>query len=258
MKPQVKILSSPCLTDGHHSFLHEHKLTWQPSREATPAEQLVEFSGRVCYMSFGPERQMPGNTRDYIKRLIRKGHESVLEHASWSLVLHGVSRAFTHQLVRHRVGFSYSQLSQQYHEETAARFIEPPGLSDDPELQSEWDKALTTLRGAYANLLNISVPDSNLPPREQLRLRRSLARSILPNAIETVIVVTANARALRHFLKVRGAIEGDIEMRLVSAALLRVLEPEAPSLFYDFAVEQWADGLPIVIHAEESITTQHP
>jgi thymidylate synthase (FAD) len=77
---------------------------------------------------------------------------------------------------------------------------------------------------------------------------RSAARSVLPNASETVIVATINARALRHFLKVRGGIVGDAEMRSVSAALLETLRPEGPALFFDFQVEYPEDGLPLVVH----------
>lgn len=247
MSPAVQILSSPRLGEGHRVFLEARGMEWKPSPDCTAAEQIVEFSGRICYMSFGPERQAPGSTRDYIKRLIQKGHESVLEHAAWSFVIYGVSRSFSHQLVRHRVGFSFSQLSQQYHEETGAAFVSPPGLESDPELLAQWEKTVTELRDTYSKLLHSNLRTTALVPREELRLRRSLARSVLPNAIETAIVVTANARALRHFLKIRGCVEGDIEMRMVSASLLHALEKEAPSLFYDFGVQQWPDGWPIVI-----------
>ena len=81
-----------------------------------------------------------------------------------------------------------------------------------------------------------------------MRALRSAARSVLPNATETTIVVTANARALRHFFKLRGGIVGDAEMRCVSAALLDMIRPEAPALFSDFSVEDRPDGLPLVIH----------
>ena len=85
-----------------------------------------------------------------------------------------------------------------------------------------------------------------------MRAVRSIARSILPNATETKIVVTANARALRHFLKVRGSIAGDMEMRLVATELLQFLQREASSLFFDFMIGTLADGSPIVLHREET------
>ena len=77
---------------------------------------------------------------------------------------------------------------------------------------------------------------------------RSAARSVLPNATETAVIITANARAVRHFLKTRGGIAGDFEMRAFAAEILDLLRPEAPSVFADFSIERPADGVPIVIH----------
>ena len=109
------------------AFLNDEGTNWRRTQGATGIEELIEVSGRVCYMSFGPD-QSPRPNRDYVANLLRMRHESVLEHASWTLLLTGVSRAFTHQLVRHRAGFSYSQLSQQYHDERDATFVEPSSL----------------------------------------------------------------------------------------------------------------------------------
>ncbi len=105
-------------------FLETEGESWLKSEEASTPENIVEVAGRLCYMSFG-SRQFRKCNKDYIDNLIKQGHESVLEHVSWSFILTGVSRAFTHQLVRHRVGFSFSQLSQQYHDENDATFVCP-------------------------------------------------------------------------------------------------------------------------------------
>jgi thymidylate synthase (FAD) len=86
--------------------------------------------------------------------------------------------------------------------------------------------------------------------KERSRSIRSATRSVLPNATETKIVVTANARALRHFLKLRGSIEGDSEMRIVSAELLKILRAEAPNLFSDFSMQILRDGTPLVLHSD--------
>jgi thymidylate synthase (FAD) len=95
-EPQIFIISRPALDlQQVESFLSLSNLKWTRTPSATEAEELIEFSGRMCYLSFG-EQQSPRSNRDYIRNLIRSGHESVLEHASWSLHLTGVSRAFTH------------------------------------------------------------------------------------------------------------------------------------------------------------------
>ena len=243
-------------------FLKNTKATWTRSLSATEPEELVEVAGRVCYMSFGP-RQSPKNNAEYIRHLIQAGHESVLEHVNWTFVIEGVSRAFTHQLVRHRVGFSFSQLSQQYHDESEAEFVEPLHLDQFPAAQEAWHRSIDASRDAYRKIRDvISEEEAKLgldgQKRESLRAIRSMARSVLPNATETKIVVTANARALRHFLRVRGGIPGDAEMRIVAAQLLTLLSDEAPALFFDFRVEQLPDGSPIVRMFTPTESEQEP
>ena len=127
MKPKIYLIArSRFDEEAFLPFLREEKAKWHRTAGATEPEEIVEISGRICYMSFKTKRtkQSPRSNADYIRNLIEQGHESVLEHVSWTFLLTGVSRALTHQLVRHRVGFSFSQLSQQYHEETGATFVE--------------------------------------------------------------------------------------------------------------------------------------
>ncbi|MBZ5664643.1 MAG: FAD-dependent thymidylate synthase [Acidobacteriia bacterium] len=211
---------------------------------------MVEVSGRICYMSFGA-KQSPRSNADYIRNLIDQGHESVLEHVSWTFLLTGVSRAFTHQLVRHRIGFSFSQLSQQYHEETAATFVEPAHLMLSPGALAAWHNAMAVSKESY-NVILDSLKELNGSPglalqeKEFKRAIRSAARSVLPNATETKIVVTANARSLRHFFDVRGSIPGDVEMREVASELFRLVQTEAPALFSDFALTTLPDETPIL------------
>lgn len=231
-------------------FLEEQSVSWHRSPDATQAEEIVEIAGRVCYMSFG-EKQSPRQNTDYVRNLIIQGHESVLEHVSWTFVLSGVSRALSHQLVRHRIGFSFSQLSQQYHEETAATFIEPAHLQKSPRAIEAWRKAMAVSLESYnvildsLNELNGS-PGLDLREKEFKRAIRSAARSVLPNATETKIVMTANARALRHFFALRGSIPGDVEMREFAASIFTSVNAEAPALFPDFKLEELADGTPIL------------
>jgi thymidylate synthase (FAD) len=236
--------------DELNRFLLDHNVTWKPSNGATHGEELAEISGRVCYMSFG-RRQQDSNV-NFIRHLISKGHESVLEHVNWTFLVTGISRAFTHQLVRHRVGFSFSQLSQQYYDQTEAEFLRPPILANFPKASAAWEQAVEVARKSYETILRelseLENPVKNgIGKKEIRRLIRSSARSVLPNATETKIVITANARAIRHFLAVRGSIPGDEEMRIVCGELLRLLKIEAPALFIDFEIKPLADGSPIVI-----------
>ncbi|WP_180698438.1 FAD-dependent thymidylate synthase [Pseudomonas crudilactis] len=234
--------------DVIQEFLDSESVVWKKSHESKGSDDLVEFSGRVCYMSFG-ERQSPRSNQEYILNLIDSGHGSVLEHVNWTFIASGVSRGFTHQLVRHRAGFSYSQLSQQYYDESDADFVAPPSLKKDTALYKKWLKAMTSSLELYRELIQSAQKmsiSSALSNKEKLRELRTTARSILPNAIETKIVFTANARAIRNFLIARGAIEGDWEMRDVSSQILKIVKKDAPSLFQDFEKVTLADGSSLV------------
>lgn len=250
--PRLYLISRPSLLNaGLNDFLENHSVTWTASTDTTDAEHLVEVSGRLCYMSFTNDtsRIRHPNSK-YIRNLIHKGHESVLEHATWTFILDQVSRAFTHQLVRHRIGFSFSQLSQQYHEEADSNFIRPAGLS--PKNFEIWKRANQLAMEAYISILSDlsdteNQPDGTLSNPERKRLVHSAARSVLPNAIETIISVTANGRALRNFLELRGDISGDIEMRLVSFEIYSMLKREAPVMVHDFKIDRDINGYPRVI-----------
>jgi thymidylate synthase (FAD) len=247
--PRLYVLSRPQMDLRDITrFLEDEMTEWSRPSGAKEAEDIIEFAGRICYMSFG-DKQSPKSNREYIQTLIRQEHDSVLEHASWTFLLTGVSRAFTHQMVRHRVGFSFSQLSQQYHDETTAKFVIPEEVRANPRVMELWLQLIEELRLGYqsiSNDLKAGGLGQHPPSREARRSVRSAARSILPNATETKIVFSANGRALRHFLKMRGAIAGDLEMRRVSALIYSRLEDEAPALLSGFEMSAHEDGYPLI------------
>src|SRR5262249_43829450 len=158
---------------------------------------------------------------------VEVGHGSVLEHAVWSFLICNVSRSFTHELIRHR-HFSYSQLSQRYVDESESAFIEPDPIAEDPELHAAWGAAVNAPRAAYDQLVQglerrfTAVADKTL----RRKLARQAARSVLPNATETKIFVTGNARALRHFIELRGSEHADVEIRKVAVAILELMQRE--------------------------------
>ena len=256
MEPRLYLIARPVLTDGMDEFLAHEKTTWRGGDKLSATELIAEFAGRICYMSFGSQQSPKTNAR-YIANLIYQEHESVLEHVSWTFLLSGVSRAFTHQLVRHRPGFAYSQLSQQYHDESRAQFVEPHMLRAYPAAFEAWSSAMRAAGMAYEKIIDELerepfglMPEAN--KKEVARAIKSAARSVLPNATETKIVVSANARALRHFLRVRGAITGDAEMRAVSVLLYNMIEKEAPAFVADFECRQLADSSRMVVHTQSS------
>jgi len=220
-------------------FLGDHGVSWKTDTEIG-GEVLAEMAGRVCYMSYGKGGK---TNREFIGHLVEVGHGSVLEHAVWSFVITGVSRSFTHELIRHR-HFSYSQLSQRYVDESDSAFIEPDVIASDEELHGVWCEAVNATRLAYDRLVTglencfATVPEKTL----RRKLARQAARSVLPNATETKVFMTGNARALRHFIELRGSEHADVEIRKVAVELLRIMKQESPSLFGDYSLETLADG----------------
>jgi thymidylate synthase (FAD) len=233
-------------------FLADHGVAWQSDSEVA-AEVLTETAGRVCYMSFA--RPRPGGNTAYLTHIKEVGHGSVLEHAVWNLIFTGVSRSLTHELVRHRAGWGYSQLSQRYVDESVAEYVEPDVIAADPELHAIWLEAIQQSHAAYVKLaesLNAKLADPTtaaaamLPPDADRTTRRKAARqaarSVLPNATETKIFVTANARALRHFLEMRGSAFAEPEIRKLANKLLEVLQADSPNLFGDYTKVPLPDG----------------
>jgi thymidylate synthase (FAD) len=193
-------------------------------------------------MSFSKPR--PGGNAAYIGHLLEVGHGSVLEHAVFNVIITGVSRSFTHELIRHRAGFGYSQLSQRFVDESQCAFVEPEAIATDPELHAVWLDAVHHAQEAYRRLADgLAARFAHIEDRTLRRKKaREAARSVLPNATETRIFVTANARALRHFIEMRGDQAADVEIRKVAIALLERLREEAPNLFGDYIVEDLPEG----------------
>jgi thymidylate synthase (FAD) len=226
-------------------FLEDEATTWITDSDQG-SELVSELAGRVCYMSFG-EKQGRRSNRQYLTNIIAMEHGSVLEHAAWNFIVAGVSRSFSHELVRHRAGWGYSQLSQRFVDESETDFVEPALIASDPQLHAIWQCSVEQSLEAYSRLaaglsekIQREYPDSK--PRDKRKKAREAARSVLPNATETKIFMTANARAIRHFVEYRGAPDAEPEIRRVAVALLDIMAAEAPSLFGDYETRMLSDG----------------
>jgi len=131
-------------------FLRDEETEWSTDTD-NAGQMLPELAGRVCYMSFG-KRQGRRTNRDYLGHILSVGHGSVLEHTNFNLLFTGVSRSLTHELVRHRAGFGYSQLSQRYVDESEANFVLPPAVQGDPELEKLVQDQCEAALAVYAEL----------------------------------------------------------------------------------------------------------
>jgi thymidylate synthase (FAD) len=247
VEPRAKVIA-------YTTFDAPDDLPW--STDADGGQALAEFAGRACYQSWSKPNPATATNAGYLRHILEVGHLSVLEHGSVTFYLTGVSRSFTHELVRHR-HFSYSQLSQRYVPESDAAMVEPDVIADDPQLHEAFVAATDAAVAAYAELLDglekrfsASSDDVGGGNRTLLRKQaRQAARAVLPNATETRIVVTGNYRAWRHFVAMRATEHADVEIRKVAVACLRELQRVAPNVFADFTITELSDGTEIAASA---------
>jgi len=175
-------------------------------------------SSQSGYPSEMLEKMNLERARQIVKRVTGYGHMSIIEHASFTFSIEDVSRALTHQLVRHRIA-SYTQQSQRYVKyDTLKSYVIPPSIEANPEAKKLFDETLERISAAYNKLLEMGIPKED-------------ARYILPNAAKTNIVVTMNARELRHFFNLRCCNRSQWELREVAMEMLRQVKKVAPSLF---------------------------
>ncbi|MDQ7819004.1 MAG: FAD-dependent thymidylate synthase [Armatimonadota bacterium] len=205
---------------------------------ADDAAALVEFAGRACYQSWHKPNPATRTNAGYLAHLLSQKHYSVLEHAGFTVMLTGVSRSFTHEMVRHR-HFSFSQLSQRFVSEDDAPWVIPPLFRDDPDALAVLLDLYDRVQHAYQALTEIGARKlRGLEDRTLRRKRaREAARCVLPNMTETHIVITGNHRAWREFFEKRGELHVDQEMREVAVTIFReVARPLAPALYRDFRI----------------------
>ncbi|MCX8095549.1 MAG: FAD-dependent thymidylate synthase [Caldisericia bacterium] len=184
-------------------------------------EKVIEKAGRTAHESF--DRITPESHKQFIRMILKLGHESVLEHAVASFRISGVSRSFSHQLVRHRIA-SYTQKSQRYVDESNFDYIIPETISKKDEALQIYKDFMETCKKVYKSLVNLGIPKED-------------ARFVLPNATKTEIVLTANFRELRHMIRLRGSKDAQWEIRKVFIKILKILKEYAPTVFEDFEIE---------------------
>jgi thymidylate synthase (FAD) len=255
--------------DALAAFLADEGVSRWDTDTDDAGEKLVEVAGRLCYESYA--RPRPGGNKAYIDHILDVGHGSVLEHSTYNFIITGVSRSFTHELIRHRAGAGYSQQSQRFVDMETSRFVVPPLIeryaASMPAIPIAWNAAIEAARKAYGRLDDLlleavcmehlfrehpthefcgaqAVLDGcDRDTRTRLKKQaREAARSVLPNATETKIFVTLNARAARHFLEMRGDPVADAEIRSVAIDMLEILRGRSANAFGDMEVVE-RDGV---------------
>ena len=214
------------------------------------SSQLCKTAGQVCYASFGPRRTTNENAAAYFERLTSAGHGSVLEHANFSFLLYGVSRSVTHELVRHRAGVGFSQISQRYVSGTVLRFVERPEYQGDEELHRLFEERADRAAAQYEAMADRLLErqeggNSMLSADYKTDARKKVqqtARSVLPNETEAPMVFTGNVRALRHIVEMRADAHAESEIRNLAVRIFLCLRIADPILFGDYQIGELPDG----------------
>lgn len=214
---------------------------------------LVKFAGQLCYLSFGNGRSKNSDAKKYLDNIKMCGHGSVLEHANYTLLVWGIDRSCTHEIVRHRAGFGFSQVSQRYVSGKTLRFVERPEFQADAVMHEHFEQYIDLAKkkyDTYAALLKSSGIGEGLSPTEARKACNQAARACLPNETEAPILITSNVRGWRHFIEQRGSTHADRPIRGLAMQVYRVLREVTPILFDDYVVETDA-------HGHEFLTTPH-
>jgi thymidylate synthase (FAD) len=219
-------------------------------------ERIIATAARLCYSPSDIMSLKEGLTDEkvesFVSMLISIGHESVLEHVSFTFGIEGISRACSHQLVRHRIA-SYSQKSQRYVNEDGFDFITPPEIAAVPEAKAEFERQMEALTESYNRIADILTENHKKTFMEQgfdekeaaSRARKKAnedARFVLPNACETKIVVTMNVRSLLNFFRHRCCCRAQWEIKDVADEMLKLCCEAAPNVFKKAGPSCYAEG----------------
>jgi thymidylate synthase (FAD) len=248
-KPQTNVAVLAGFLEGFDPDLRFTEYVYDPTR-LPDSSQLCKTAGQTCYMSFGPRRTTNENAAAYIERLTSAGHGSVLEHSSFNFLLYGISRSVTHELVRHRAGTAFSQVSQRYVSGAVLRFVERPEYQEDEELhrlfEERADRAAAEYEAMAEQLLErqeggASMLSADFKTDARKKVQQT-ARSLLPNETEAPMVFTGNVRALRHIIEMRADAHAESEIRNLALRIFLCLRTADPILFGDYELAELPDG----------------
>ena len=235
---------------GRTQFTPPHEVGWYEregrkgqwmSDAGNDGEALIELAGRACYESWSKPNPNTAKNVDYLRHILDVGHLSVIEHAVATFYVVGISRACTHELVRHR-HLSFSQRSTRYVDESDANMLMPEVLAGNAEAAKAFQEVAAAAKAKYEEIRKALAKDPRFTAIEDRTARRKAireaARSVLPNATETRIVVTGNLRAWRHFVRMRATTFADPEIRKLAVEILRQLKEAYPATFQDYETIQ--------------------
>ncbi len=226
-----------------------------PNKMSPPVSDgthLCKTAGQTCYCSWGPgKRTMNKHATAYIRKILKDKHGSVLEHPSYSFFLYGIDRSITHELVRHRAGCAFSQVSQRYVDDTTLRFVMRPEYLGQEKLEARFLRNIAHAAQQYREITEelavLQEGDeagllSGETKRERRKKQQQAAREVLTNSVEAPMTFTANARALRHIFEMRASEHAETQIRRLAMMMYRVVTQVEPIIFGDYQVIQLPDG----------------
>ena len=248
-KPQVELSGVKNFLEGFDSGLGFASYL-DDSTALSSGAQLCKIAGQTCYASFSSKRTMNRDAARYFKNIMESGHGSVLEHANFSFLLYGISRSLTHELVRHRAGFGFSQLSQRYVSGRVLRFVERPEFQDNGKFHQLFLERIDRAYAEYHKLADALLAEQGsgaaiLSAEAKTDLRKKVnqaARGLLPNETETIMVITGNVRAWRHVIEMRASDHSELEIRALAVRVFLCLREIEPILFGDYQLSELPDG----------------
>lgn len=229
---------------------------------SSDGEALIEFMGRLCYRSFKPGlnvnvtkvREGSGN---YLANIIKSGHGSVLEHVQLNFVFANVSRVFTHELVRHRVGTAFSQESLRYVRLTDLGLWLPPEIEADPALAKMFEETFESLEQLQLKMAEHLKLDEEGIPFAKKKQYTSAMRRLAPIGLATAIGCSMNIRTVRHLITMRTSRHSEVEIRRVFDQVARICKGNYPGLFADYNPTTDDEGQPLLIDGSYEWVTEN-
>ena len=255
VEPEVFLVARPEIDyDAVAAYLHEvGGASWLERLDRgaldNDAQNLAEFAGKMCYRSWEPGlnpnvRRVRDDQQAYLRNILAQSHGSVLEHASFTFVLHNVSRVLSHEIVRHRPGTAVSQESLRFVRLGDIPFWFPEWALGDEELMKRATAVLSELEGFQRWMAGHFALDDDGVKMHEKKHKTSFMRRFAPDGVATGLVWTANVRALRHTIEARTDPGAEEEIRLVFGKIGELMRAEAPALFGDYTVRDgaWIPG----------------
>jgi len=245
------------VSTGLQGFLNSLGVPEWRTKAESPAEELIEVAGKTCYLSFSTDLNknltkvgMRSNG-EYVENLVKQRHGSVLEHATLTFAFKDVSRVFTHELVRHRVGTAYSQVSGRYVRTDSIDYWMPKEIRENPVASKIFEKAFHYQEACICELEEVF----NIGPMKDFTLKKKLTsafRRLIGNGQANHIIVSFNHRTLRHLIELRTSRHAEEEIRLVFNKVFDIVKDRYPAIYTGWAVEE-VDGLNEVTFAESKV-----